>query len=322
MRFLILLGATIILGCNQTSAPIVRQSSGNINTVTVITPDLLWTSEVGDAIRAAFAYPALGLPQQEPLFDLKQMSPEVFTGFARSSRAILWVGFSDEVVLRTDTNRYAAPQQMAVFSAPDTTTLVEMILSQSDGVIKTFKDAEVNERQRRTNKSTLKQNALKDMFGINVAIPSAYTLFKQESTIVWFQREIQKGHVNLLFYSLPKSTKLDWEDPLKDIIRLRDSVGQAFVPGRLEGSHLITEEAYEPYVYHTSFDNIPALEVRGTWEVKGDFMAGPFLQYILDDKSRDSYIVMEGFAFAPSAAKRDYIFEAESIMRSLENKQH
>lgn len=321
MRFLYLLGAAIMLGCNQTSAPIVRQSSGNINTITVITPDLLWASDVGDAIRAAFAYPAPGLPQQEPLFDLKQMPPEVFTGFARSSRAILWVAFSDEVVLRTDTNPYAAPQQMAVFSAPDTNALVEMILSQSAGVIKAFKAAEIKERQRRTNKSILKQQALAERFGIDATIPSAYSLFKQDENIVWFQREIQKGHVNLLFYSLPRSTRLRWEEPLEDVMRIRDSIGKEFVPGRLEGSHLITEAAYEPYVYNTDINGIQALEVRGTWEVKGDFMAGPFLQFILDDKREDRYLVMEGFAFAPSAAKRDYIFEAESIMRSIKQQQ-
>jgi hypothetical protein len=267
-------------------------------------------------VRSAFAYPAPGLPQQEPLFDLKQMPPEVFTGFARMSRAIIWVGLSDKTVLRTDTNRYASPQQMAVFSAPNNEALIEMILSQSEGVIAALKRNEINERQRRTNKSTLKQNALRELFGFDATLPSAYKLFKENKQTAWFQREIRKGHINLLFYTLPRTTKLNWEDPLEDIIRIRDSVGLAFVPGRLTGSHMITEEAYEPYVFYTSLDSIPALEIRGTWEVSGDFMAGPFVQFVLDDKKANRYTVMEGFVFAPSATKRDYIFEAESVMRS------
>lgn len=306
----------LFFSCSQKSAPIVKQSSGNINTVTVVISDLLWSSDVGDAVRAAFAYHAPGLPQQEPLFDLKQMPPEVFTGFARMSRAIIWVGLGDETVLRTDTNRYASPQQMAVFSAPDSEALIEMILSQSEGVIAAMKKNEIKERQRRTNKSTLKQNTLRDLFRSEAILPSAYKLFKENKQTAWFQREIRKGHVNLLFYSLPRTTKLNWENPLEDIIRIRDSVGLAFVPGRLTGSHMITEEAYEPYVFYTSFDSIPALEIRGTWEVRGDFMAGPFIQFVLDDKKANRYMVMEGFVFAPSATKRDYIFEAESVMRS------
>ena len=317
IRILLLLFAA--LGCqNRPSTPLVKSSNGNINTISVVMPDLLWETEVGDAVRAAFAFPAEGLPQKEPLFDLKQIPPEVFTGFTRLSRMVLWVGFGDEVVIRTDKNRYASPQQMAVLSAPDTATLVEMILSQSSGIIKSFKKGEVAERQRRTLKSTLNQNVLQDRFGIDLSIPSAYNVFKEEKSAVWFQREIRKGHVNLIVYALPRTTQLDFEQPLADIIRIRDSVGQAFIPGRLASTHLITEAAYEPYVYKTTINGMQAIETRGTWEVKGDFMAGPFLQFLLDDKKSNSYLVMEGFVFAPTVAKRDYVFETEAIMQSIQ----
>ncbi len=280
-------------------------------------PDLLWENEVGDAVRAAFAYPAEGLPQQEPLFDLKQMPPEVFTGFTRSSRAILWIGLSNETVIRTDKDRYATPQNMAVLSAENSDALIEMILSQSSTIIKTFKGAEIKERQRRIAKSTLEQSSLKTQFGINITMPSAYRLFKEKTNAVWFQRELRKGHVNILVYALPKSTPLDWNSPVKDVIRVRDSFGKAFVPGRLEGGYMITEKAYEPYIYYTKINGRDAIETRGTWEVKGDFMAGPFIQFIIDDKNENRYLALEGFVFAPSIAKRDYIFEAEAIFRTL-----
>ena len=174
-------------------------------------------------------------------------------------------------------------------------------------------------RERRTLKSILNQNVLKDKFGIDLTIPSAYKVFKEENSTVWFQREIRKGHVNLIVYELPITTKLDFEEPLADIIRIRDSVGQAFIPGRLAKTHLITEAAYEPYVYKTSVDGIRAIETRGTWEVKGDFMAGPFLQYITTDPKEEQQLVLEGFVFAPSTAKRDYIFEVDTIVRSAQS---
>ena len=317
MNLRVLLFILVLAGCKRTSTPLVKPSSGNINTVTVVIPDMLWQTEVGDAVRAAFAFSAEGLPQQEPIFDLRQMPPEIFTGFARSSRAILWVGLSDEVVIRTDKDRYARPQQMTVFSAPDTTSLVEMILSQSPSVIASIKQGEIAERQRRTMKSTLKQDVLQTHFDVDLTIPSAYRVFKEAPNTVWFQREIRKGHVNLLVYELPKSTPINWENPLQDIIRIRDSVGKAFVPGRLEGGYLITEEAYEPYVYFTKVAGLSAIETRGTWEVKGDFMAGPFVHYLLDDNANNRYLILEGFVFAPSVAKRDYVFETEAIIRSI-----
>jgi hypothetical protein len=47
-------------------------------------------------------------------------------------------------------------------------------------------------------------------------------------------------------------------------------------------------------------------------------MAGPFLQFLLDDKKNNRYLVMEGFVFAPTVAKRDYVFETEAIMQSMQ----
>ena len=53
------------------------------------------------------------------------------------------------------------------------------------------------------------------------------------------------------------------------------------------------------------------------WEVKRDFMAGPFVNYIVEDTINKCWVVVEGFAFAPSVSKRDYMFELNSILSTL-----
>jgi hypothetical protein len=267
-----------------------------------------------------YAYPSEGLPQQEPLFDLKQIPPEIFTGFARASRSVLWVGLNDEVNVRIDKNSYAQPQTVAVFSAPTKTALVESIVSQSAQVIKTLRAQEREERLRRIKKSTFDKHGLSKKFGISITMPSAYKIFKEDENTSWFQREIQKGHINILVYALSYDELIVRQKNLKKVIAQHDSIGKAFIPGRLPNSYLMTEKAYEPYLYSTFFGGKPALEVRGTWEVQGDFMAGPFLQYIINDKANNRNLILEGFVFAPSAAKRDYVFEVETILRSLAEK--
>ncbi|MGB1972287.1 MAG: DUF4837 family protein, partial [Flavobacteriaceae bacterium] len=57
---------------------------------------------------------------------------------------------------------------------------------------------------------------------------------------------------------------------------------------------------------------------KGMWEVKRDFMAGPFINYMVEDKNKKRWIAIEGFAFAPSVSKRDYMFELSSILSTLE----
>jgi hypothetical protein len=305
-----------LLGCNRNRSPIIPSSNGNINAVTVVMPTQMWEGEVGQVVRDVYAFPAEGLPQEEPLFDLNQMPPAVFTGFARSGRNVMWVGISDQTEVRLDEDYYARPQTMAVFSAPRSDALIESLISQAPRVIKRFKEQDLQERQRRIQKATFEEHGLEAQFGLHMTMPSSYRVVKRGKQVVWLQRETQKGHINLLVYTTLYNPEIISNSNLVQAIALRDSIGKTFVPGRLPNTHMITEAAYEPYTYRTQIMGKKALEVRGTWEVKGDFMAGPFLQYIIADKEKGQNLIMEGFVFAPSAAKRDYVFEVETILRS------
>ena len=258
-HIVLLFSLLVIISCqNKKSAPLVLASNGNINTITVVMTDQLWEGEIGQTVRDMYAYPAEGLPQQEPLYDLKQIPPEVFSGFAQSSRSVLWVGISNQTNVRIDKNNYAQPQTVAVFTAPTPTTLTEILVSQSEEVIKTIRKQERTERLRRIRKSTYTKHGLDKKFGVALTMPSAYKIFKEDENTTWFQREVQKGHINLLVTTTPYDTNIVAQQDLDKIIAQHDSIGKAFVPGRLTNSHLITEKAYKPYVYSTSFGNKPA----------------------------------------------------------------
>lgn len=305
------------MGCDRKRTPIIPSSNGNINTVTVVMPNDMWAGEVGRVVRDVYAFPAEGLPQEEPLFDLKQMPPEVFTGFARSGRNVMWVGLSEDTQVRLDEDYYARPQTMAVFSASSSETLIESLISQASKVIERFKSQDRQERLRRIQKATFDKHGLETQFGLQMTMPSTYRVVKRNKEMVWLQRETQKGHINLLVYTTRYDPEIILNKNLSKAIKLRDSIGEVFVPGRLPGTHMITEAAYEPYVYAAELNGQAALEIRGTWEVKGDFMAGPFLQYIIADTEKKQNLVLEGFVFAPSISKRDYVFEIETILRSV-----
>ena len=233
--------------------------------------DQLWTGTIGQTVRDMYAYPAEGLPQQEPLFDLKQIRPEVFSGFAQSSRSVLWIGIREQTNVRIDKNTYAQPQTVAVFTAPTPTALTEIIVSQSDKVIKTLRVQEQVERLRRIRKSTFTKHGLDEKFGFTLTMPSAYKIFKENETTSWYQREINKGHINLLVTTTPYDEDIVVKQNLEKIITQHDSIGEAFIPGRLPNSYLITEKAYEPYIYSTTFGKKPALEIRGNMGGTGRF---------------------------------------------------
>jgi hypothetical protein len=100
-----------------------------------------------------------------------------------------------------------------------------------------------------------------------------------------------------------------------DIIRMRDSIGGKHLPIEDEG-RFITEAAYAPYLFTTEINGKPAYETKGTWEVKDEYQAGPFVNYAVRDEANNRYLILEGFTYAPSVSKRDLQFELESILKS------
>ena len=306
-----------LFACQNNTIAYKPSSSGNINTVTVVMENSLWESSIGNATREAFASEFIGLPQQEPIFSLKQIPPSTFSDFTRESRNILVIQKTkkDTVILSRD--RYAKPQVLIELLGSTKRKIIKNIKENKKTIINEIKKNDLKEKQRRMQISPLKTGDLRSLLSIELIIPSAYEVFKKnKNKIIWLQKETKKGSANVLAYELSTKDSLNSFSRNK-IIKIRDSIGQAFVPGRNKNSYMITEEAYKPYLNRVLVNGLKAIETRGTWEVKNDFMAGPFLNYIIQDTLNQRNIVLEGFVFSPSSKKREQVFELEAIFKSL-----
>ena len=156
-----------------------------------------------------------------------------------------------------------------------------------------------------------------DSLNISVKIPSAYSVFKNEPQTVWLQKPLKNGSSNLIIKDLKNSVSDFEKINLNDIISLRDSIGKEFIPGRIKNSYMITEKDYLPYFLKEKINGFDVIETRGTWEVLGDIMAGPYLNYLVKDSVNRRIIYIEGFVFNPSQRKRDNIIELEAIIKTL-----
>jgi hypothetical protein len=65
---------------------------------------------------------------------------------------------------------------------------------------------------------------------------------------------------------------------------------------------MITEEAYSPYFFKIKLDGKLTYEMKGTWELRNDFMSGPFINYAILDEN-DRVLFLEGFCYSPSKRK-------------------
>lgn len=312
----LLLVIIIIVSCEEgPKSRYLVDSNGNMNNLTVVMEENDWDGELGKITRKLLEAPYEGLPLNEPQFSLKHLSPKVFKGFARNSRNILL--FQKDTIARFQLieNRFARPQIVAIVKGEDREAQAVFLEENIRLLRATLSENEQKEKLRRIKKSLSKDKALSDRFNVQLVYPSAYKTVKDTTNFVWIQKLLQKGHLNIIAYSLLENELVG--NIKKKIIEIRDSIGKAYVPGRLKGSFMITEKAYRPYFYKTKSNNKFCYLTKGTWEVENDFMAGPFVNYMIKDTLNKRWMVIEGFSFAPSTSKRDYMFELNTILSSI-----
>ena len=320
-KLLFALFLVMVLSCkDQGKKSYLPRSIGAINTLIVVMDNELWKSKVGDKVREHFAASALGLTMDEPLFSIIQVPPNVFSGTVRNSRAVLFVQKDSLNLAHIKTDMYSKPQKVAVIKGLTEVELIENLENKAKEIISTFKDLEISEAQNRFLRSLNKDKGVNEKFGVTLNIPSLYKVVKQEDNFVWVEGQIQKGTVNLIVYEMPWDSFTVDSTFVKDIVHMRDSIGSLYIPGPdVPGkrTHMRTEPAFSPSVFHAEITGRKAAEVRGLWDVKNYPMAGPFLTYIVNDKKNNRKMVVEGFTFAPATEKRDYMFELEAIMKTL-----
>ncbi|WP_308991758.1 DUF4837 family protein [Mariniflexile litorale] len=321
---------TLFVSCGDKKSSqdkMLLDSSGSINNISVVIDNELWNGSVGDAIRNVLTAPIYGLPQDEPMFTISQIPPSVFSGFVTKNRTVLKIEVNKDAGVEILNNVYAQPQKVIVVKGQSREQLVGAINDNASKIVKTFRSEEIVARQRQMAKSPHNFTSIQKKLGLTIQFPSAYRITKETDNFFWIRKDITTGTTNLMIFEVPYSAIKRNDSLVNQIVKIRDSIGKAHIKGRQDGdiksdgekieSYMTTEDSYAPYTNITMVDNKFTIETKGLWDLKADFMGGPFINYAIEDKINKRWVFVEGFAFAPSVEKRDYILELEAIIKSV-----
>ena len=319
VHFYLLLTALFFISCKNKSDNSNEKTTGDINTISVLIDDQLWKGEIGDTIRNKFASSVIGLPQEEPQFTINQYPIKFLEGYVVNSRnsIVIKKAAASEFVIKK--NEFATPQNIFYISGRNTNEILEVIDNHSSEIIQLMRETEIVENQRIIDTSIIKSDRIKKKFKIDLTIPTGYNSVLSRKKFMWYKKEITGGSTSILIYQIPiKNIEASYKSSLiKNIIKTRDSIGALYIHGTERYSKMITEQAYSPYFLKTKLSKRTAFETKGTWEMKNDFMSGPFINYCIKDYRNKRIVVLEGFCYAPSMKKRDLMFELESIIKSV-----
>lgn len=320
--FSIFILTLLLAACTGTDKFVLRQSLGKINKVMVVTKASDWNGDLGKEIRNSFGELVMGLPQPEPLLKVSQIAPNGFGSMMNISRNILIIGESEKEDFYIKKNVYAQPQTIVYVYAKDDEGTLKMFKKHEKEIIAAFIKSDIEMTQNLFRDKQLDNSTLKTLnnLGVSFIMPDNFRTVDDTGEFLWLRQHLKSGIAktgsnNILVYAIP----LDDETKVgENIVSIRDSIGKKYIPGTdPETMHMITEEAYTPFTLETTLDGKKTFETRGKWEVKNDFMAGPFLNYSVIDKKNNRIIVFEGFTYAPSVNKRAFLFELEAIGKSM-----
>lgn len=314
----------LLISCeSKKSQRVFLDSNGRMNHLLIVMNESKWNGESGNKLKDIIMTPVLGMPQEENQFDVSQVPEYSFGKMFKASRNVLMVGIDTVNSFNTEQNVYAKPQQIVKITGTSDEALVEMLELYKEKMISTFKNFDIENIQRGHKKQAYGTKSFETLnnLGIEMTIPKIFKKVDDTGEFLWLRQHLSGGIAkgdgtsNILVYSvpMPKSKK----GLVKTISNMRDTIGKKYIPGRKENMFMITEKLVKPRVFKMTLDEKNCYATFGKWEVLNDFMAGPFLNYAIEDVENDRWVVVEAFTYAPSVDKRDFMFEVEAVLKTI-----
>ena len=294
-----------------------KKSTGAINHIAGIIDDQLWNGEIGDNVRAKFAAPVIGLAQEEPIFSINQYPAKLLEGYMTHNRNIIVIKKSTKKAFTIRKDEFTIPQNIVYITGTSVSEILSILNQKSPEIIKLFQETDITLSQQRNDTALLNINRLRDRFKISMDIPVGYKYVMDENNFMWLKKDNISGNQSILIYQVPQTCLKRRNNAIDNIIKMRDSIGELYIHGTVADSKMITEQGFAPYLTMSTLDAKKTYQTKGTWELKNDFMAGPFINYAVEDTINKRLLIVEGFCYAPSKNKRDLVHELRAIIETL-----
>lgn len=295
-------------------------SSGRAYELLVVIDPGVWERPAGRALFDVLDTDVPGLPQSERSFRIMYTSPANYDATLKLIRNIIIADINENLYTQPKfkyaKDVYAAPQSILSIQAPDEASFAKFVEENTQVIIDFFTHAEMNRqiavlKDKHNDYVTTK---VKSMFDCDVWVPGELTSTKEGKDFFWAGTNTATGDRNFLIYSYPYTDEATFT---KDFfVRKRDSVMKINIPGAREGMYMATDTLLTD-VRPITVQGEYALEARGLWRVKGDFMGGPYVSHVRLDRANRRIIVSEIFVYSPDKMKRNLVRQMEASLYTL-----
>ena len=282
----------------------------------VVCPQQEWTGEVGDTLRAIFTAPIPYLNQTEPLFDVLRVTERGFTGMVADHRNILKV-LKDPTLTESSVavqyNVTSDPQIVMTLMGPNDKSITAFLSANRGNIVLALENAERDRAIKYAEKFNEKgiHDAVLKNFGVEMNVPKGYALAANEPDFLWARYEYPTASQGFFIYSYPYQGK---ESLSPGALLAARNKFAARIPGPSDGSYMTTSDAFAPDFRMFRMEGRLWCEMRGFWDVHGDFMGGPFVSYTTVDTATNRVFTLDGYIYSPKNPKRNYMRGVEHLL--------
>ncbi len=354
LKIIIAFSITLLAACaSEPSRPATAptpagqkvQSHGKVNQVLVIADTTLWKGAVGDTFFYYFNAPYILLPQPEPIFDVVQMTPKqlALQPLKKEFRTIIFLAdLNDENsptarFVRSDLgpeklveiqngkgfnvtvgqDKWAIKQLLFYINGYGEDKLAECIASNFPAI-----GRKINERDEETVKSTAYQGGedskleedVLAKFNLNLKIPKGFkqAKFDGNTNTLWLRSDEREIIANIIVHKLPYKDKSQLTKA--GLKKIRDDIS-GIVTTQLPNTRMRINDVDLPlFVENKTLNNVYTLQAKGVWDMVNDFKGGPFVSNLMLNSKTNELVLVDGFVFAPSKDKRNYMQELELVL--------
>ncbi len=323
LKYVLLIAVAVsYVSCKNEKDGYKPNVAGSAGEMLLVMDDKVKASTGGQNLQYMMIQPYLGLPQEEPHFNISVIPHRSLSSSLKIFRNLVLVEISPNAesdTIKYYENLWARPQATARITAKDTTAFRQLIERNEILLLSFFNKMERKRSQdyyRKYPNSNLME-VWNEHWGARLTIPTGFLKNKGNENFAWMSEEAEWGTMGIMTYEFPYVGEGTFSKEY--LLNKRDSMLNKNLPGPTDGSYMTTEHGFPVMYKSNAVNGVEIVELRGLWKVQGDMMGGPFLLRAHWDKGRNRVLVTDGYVYCPEKPeKRDKIRQLEAIMYSLQ----
>lgn len=327
---------------------LLPDSSGDLAELVVIGSSTLLDTTTKEAIGDLLSHPIPGQPPPgEPAFKLLFTTEIFFEGyFKKHHNIVVLLDTTSSARLQKVLPKVWVDKMVAFFRENPTTLGVKQknIFAQNQNIFVILADSKsamlakmvkkkediqaiVLENENKTGRKRLlgEVRAKQDKFyqkciaerGFGIRKPQTYRVAIDKEDFVWLRKSstVEEQELGLLLFEAPYTATEDLSTD--SLLAIRNRFTKKYIPGEVKGSFMAYSDVLKPVRTDQNFKGKYGVQIRGWWDVTGDFMGGPSYIRAVVDEANGRIVFAEGFLFYPNEKKGKIMRELEILVNTL-----